>query len=102
MASSKPSASIEGLARSFLTFRVGSRLYALPADDVVEVVRTPQFARVPNAPQALAGLANLRGVVLPLVDLRTLLGLDEAPERGARTVLLRNVALVVDSVEALI
>ncbi len=41
----------------FLTFRLDQRLYALPAEDVVEVIRTPQVARVPQAPKALIGIA---------------------------------------------
>jgi purine-binding chemotaxis protein CheW len=102
MASPQPAASTESAARSFLTFRVGDRLYALPADDVAEVMHTPQFVRVPYAPKALIGLANLRGVVLPLVSLRGLVGLDEAPERSTRAVLLKGAALAVDSVEALV
>jgi purine-binding chemotaxis protein CheW len=87
----------------FLTFRTGGRLYALPAGEVAEIIRVPSVARVPQAPKALLGVANLRGAVLPLVSLRALLGL--ADEGGARAIVLDGgapVAIAVDAVEALV
>ena len=58
----------------FLTFRVGGQLYALRSEDVLEVIRMPAVARVPQSPPALLGIGNLRGAVLPVVGLRELLG----------------------------
>ena len=60
--------------RHFLTFRVSDRRYALPAEDIVEVIRLPPVARVPQAPKGLLGLTNLRGAVLPVASMRSLLG----------------------------
>lgn len=89
--------------RRFLTFRVEDRLYALPAEEVAEVIRMPALARVPHAPKGLLGIANLRGAVLPVAGLRGLLGRPEAP--AARALVLDSaapVALAVDAVEALV
>lgn len=89
--------------RRFLTFRVEDRLYALPAEEVMEVIRMPALARVPHAPKGLLGVANLRGAVLPVAGLRGLLGL---PQAAATRVLVLDgaapVALAVDAVEALV
>jgi len=41
---------------------------------VKEIIRVPQVVRVPLAPAALEGLANLRGKVLPIISLRRLFG----------------------------
>jgi purine-binding chemotaxis protein CheW len=60
--------------RSFLVFDVSDRLYALPAEEVAEVMRLPPVAKVPQAPAGLMGLANLRGRVTPVAGLRGLLG----------------------------
>jgi purine-binding chemotaxis protein CheW len=95
--------------RQFLTFRLDQRLYALPADEVAEVIRLPAVARVPQAPAGLMGLANLRGEVLPVASLRGLLG-DAAPRSAdksadTRAIVLGGgaaVALAVDRVEALV
>lgn len=90
----------------FLTFRVNRRLYALAADSVREVIRPPLAARVPQAPKALLGIANLRGTILPLVSLHKLLGLTEHTRQiGARAIVLDGAfptALEVDSVESLV
>jgi purine-binding chemotaxis protein CheW len=96
----------EGATHQFLTFRVGARLYALPAQDVAEVIRTPPVARLPQSPASLLGLANLRGEILPLASVGRLLGRG-AGEAGAsaRAIVLNGaapVALAVDSVEALL
>ncbi len=60
--------------------------YALPVGAVREIVRLPDVTRVPGLPAFVAGLANVRGRVLAVLDLRPLLQLD-AP-RGERLVIL--------------
>lgn len=92
--------------RRFLTFRVDERLYAVPAEEVAEVIRVPAAARVPQAPPALVGLANIRGSVLPLASLRSLLGRGESGvQPSSRAIVLEGaspVALLVDAVQALV
>ena len=92
--------------RRFLTFRVDQRLYALPADEIAEIIRLPAVARVPLSPRSLLGVANLRGSVLPLASLRALLGgAADGGAPDARAIVLGGaapVALAVDSVDALV
>lgn len=92
--------------RRFLTFRVDQRLYALPSEDVAEVIRLPAVARLPQSPRSLMGLANLRGSVLPVANLGRLLGHEErALGATSRAIVLRGespVALAVERVEALV
>lgn len=93
------------MSERFLTFRANGQLYALPAEQVSEVIRMPAVARVPQAPRGLLGLANLRGTVLPVASLRGLLGADEPAGATARAIVLDGaapVALAVDGVEALV
>ena len=47
-------------ARSFLTLFVQEEAFALPVEEIREVIRLPELATVPRAPASLAGLANLR------------------------------------------
>lgn len=90
----------------FLTFRVDERLYALPADQVAEVIHTPAVARIPQSPPCLLGLANLRGRVLPVATARGLLGKAERGSAASdRTIVLgggASAALAVDGVEGLV
>ncbi|MCJ2066195.1 chemotaxis protein CheW [Methylobacterium sp. J-088] len=65
--------------RQFVTFHVERETYAVPLAEVQEIIRLPEMVEVPLAPPALAGLANLRGSVLPVASLRRLFAL---PDRG--------------------
>ena len=95
-----------GAERRFLTFHIDERRYALPAEEISEVIRVPSAARLPHSPKSLLGLANLRGSVLPIASLRLLLGHDGAePQGSARAIVLGGaapVALAVDAVDALV
>lgn len=57
------------------TFRLGGALHGVAVERVQEVVRELPITRVPLAPPALRGLINLRGEIVPAIDLRTCLGL---------------------------
>jgi purine-binding chemotaxis protein CheW len=89
----------------FLTFHVGGQLYALRSEDVLEVIRMPVVARVPQGPPALLGIGNLRGAVLPIAGLRQLLGKSAAADSSsARAIVLdigAPIAVLVDAVAAL-
>jgi purine-binding chemotaxis protein CheW len=59
---------------------VAGAVYGIPIDDVVEVVARGRRAPVPGAPHGIVGVRNLRGAVLPLVDLAIALRLGPSPE----------------------
>ena len=101
----------EAASRRFLTFRLDGSLYALPSEHVLEVILVPAVARVPHSPTALLDVANLRGMILPLVDLRALLGSRGASAATAtkatatKAIVLdvgQQLALAVDSVDSLV
>lgn len=78
-------------AGKHLTFWLGREEYAIPVVDVREIVRMPEVTRVPNAPPHLLGVANLRGRILPIVDLRTKLGMRRAtPTEEARVIVVHS------------
>ncbi len=83
--------------------RLGGDRYALPMGSVAEVGRPPGLTRVPGLPSWVAGVANWRGRVLAVLDLRTLLSAAPAElDRKARLVVLAHggvrVGLLVESV----
>jgi chemotaxis signal transduction protein len=63
--------------------RVGSELYALPVAHVLEVGEIGNLTVAPGASRATLGVRNLRGELLPVFDLATVLGLprSESPQR---------------------
>jgi purine-binding chemotaxis protein CheW len=75
--------------RQFVTFHVERETYAVPLAEVQEIIRLPEMVDVPLAPASLAGLANLRGSVLPVASLRRLFSLaDRAHDDATRVVVV--------------
>jgi purine-binding chemotaxis protein CheW len=62
----------------FVLFQVKEGLYAVGAENVREIVILPKVVSLPNVPPEIRGVINLRGKVMPLIDLRTMLGLPSA------------------------
>jgi purine-binding chemotaxis protein CheW len=58
-----------------LVFTVGDRHCALAVEDVIEVVRMVAVTPLPEAPAWVAGVINMRGRIVPVIDLRTRLGM---------------------------
>lgn len=58
-----------------VTFYLDREEFGVPIERVREVVRVPDITRVPEAPPHIRGVVNLRGRILPVVELRTRLGL---------------------------
>jgi purine-binding chemotaxis protein CheW len=70
-------------ALRIVLFRVGTSLWAMPAAAVREVIGAVAPTRIPGAGQTVAGLVNLRGSLLTVVDVRRAVGLADpaaAPE----------------------
>jgi purine-binding chemotaxis protein CheW len=76
-----------------ISVTVRGSLYGLRLDEVQEVIGPRPVTRVFHAPLVLAGVASLRGEVLPIVELGVLLGGEPAePEKDARIVVVREPA----------
>lgn len=74
-----------------IAVRVGTGLYGLPVEHVQEVIAMRPVTRVFHAPTALAGVTNLRGEVLPVLELGVLLGGEpDAPTSEARIIVVRE------------
>ena len=64
---------------NFLLFEIHGQRYGIPLSDVKEVIRSVAIARIPGAPALLEGAINVRGLVIPVIDVRVRFGL---PEQG--------------------
>jgi purine-binding chemotaxis protein CheW len=65
--------------REILVFEIAGRRYGLPATEVRELVRAVAIVPLPMAPPGVEGVVNLRGRVVPVIDLRARLGLASRP-----------------------
>ena len=90
-----------------VTFRIGHELFGVPISMVQEIVRVPAIARIPQAPDFIEGVINLRGRVITVVDMHK--RLNQAPshaqgvwDRKSRILVIetagRLVGIIVDEV----
>lgn len=63
----------------FVGFHVGGEEFVIDILRVQEIIRTQQLTRVPNSPDCMEGVMNLRGKIIPVIALRKRLGLERAP-----------------------
>jgi purine-binding chemotaxis protein CheW len=83
-------------------FRIGRETFGLPISLVHEIVRPPEITNVPHAPEYVEGVMNLRGRIVPVIDLRRRFGGAAIANSRKNRVLVvdvesRAVGLIVDS-----
>ena len=98
-----PATAAPAMPSEFLTFRLGGEEYGIDILRVQEIRSYEAPTRIANAPAFVKGVVNLRGVIVPIVDMRLKLGCDTAEYREFTAVIVLNVrgrviGAVVDSV----
>ena len=74
-------------AGKYLTFQLGNEHYAIQVLRVREIVKVQHITAVPDTPPEVRGVINLRGKVIPVIDLRLKFGMPES-EYGHRTCII--------------
>ncbi len=92
-----------------LAFRLANEEYAFRIDEIDEIVRPQRITKIPNTRPSLLGITSLRGKIIPVVDLRRMFSLGEAPEgadRKQKILILKGpkgpVGALIDSVTGVI
>jgi purine-binding chemotaxis protein CheW len=96
-------AAADGDNQQFLVFSLGEEEYAIDILKVQEILGYENVTRIANAPDFIKGVTNLRGVIVPIVDLRIKFNLDKVEYDGQTVVIVVNVSdrivgIVVDGV----
>ncbi|HBT88714.1 MULTISPECIES: chemotaxis protein CheW [unclassified Desulfobacter] len=105
--------SVQGITQTsqYLTFKLDNEIYAMDITTVREVLDITQITKVPQMPDFMCGVINLRGSVVPVVDLRLKFGLEKAASvREACIVIIEIIlddeetvlGILVDSVQEVI
>lgn len=68
----------EAISRQYVTFGLGEELFGIEVTRAREILSLVSVTKVPQTPDYLLGVINLRGQVVPVVDLRIKLGMPEA------------------------
>ncbi len=74
----------------FVVFRLDEEEYAMPVEDVQVVINMTEITAVPNSPSFVAGLINLRGKVIPVIDLERRFGL----QRNNQSIELKHIVVI--------
>jgi purine-binding chemotaxis protein CheW len=78
-------------SRKYLTFHLGAEEYGIEVTKVREIMGLPEVTAVPHTPAHVRGVINLRGKVIPVIDLRRKLGLPDVPFTACTCVMVVQV-----------
>ena len=87
----------------FVGFQLAGQEYAFRIEQIQEIVILEQVTSIPQVPEYVEGVSNLRGTIIPIINLRKLFGIDAKPhDDDARTIVVnvgqRTMGCIVDSV----
>lgn len=88
----------------FLTFWTAGQIFGVPISDVVQIIGIQEITAIPDSPDYAKGVINLRGSIIPVIDVRIRFG-KEATEYGERTCIIVTqlekglIGFIVDSVD---
>jgi len=75
----------------FLCFRVSDEIYGINIMDLKEIIKPREVTEVPRAPLFISGILSLRGTIIPIIDMRSRLGLaSKEPTGKERIIVIRN------------
>ncbi len=98
-----PATTVGGVAVQFLTFTLGEEEYGVDIMMVREVKGWTETTRLPNSPEYVRGVLNLRGIIIPIFDLRArFTGTLTVPDAKNVVIILavgnRNIGILADTV----
>ena len=93
----------DNIENMYLTFAIGTETYGVPIAVVTEIVGMQRIMTVPDVPRYIKGVINLRGKVIPLMDVRLRFNLEERPYDDRTVIIVLDlssspVGLIVDRV----
>jgi twitching motility protein PilI len=91
---------------SGIGFRIGEHYFVSPMSEVTELLRVPAFTRLPNVKSWVLGVSNIRGRLIPIIDLNAFFSYESSEPIRTRRILVieqneQSDGLVVDGVEGM-
>lgn len=88
----------------YLSFFINNQRYGIPISLVIELIAMQKVAEVPEFPYYAKGIINLRGLIVPLIDVRLRIGYPEAPYTDKTCIIVAtcegiDIGLIVDEVD---
>lgn len=87
----------------YLTFRIGDEDYAIEIRSVTEIIGIQKITEIPNIPNYIKGVINLRGQIIPILSVRLRFGMPEIPFNDRTCIVVikirgNDIGIIVDSV----
>lgn len=94
---------LSGEVVQVVSFKLGGEEYGVDISQVQEIIRMVEITHVPRAPRFMEGVINLRGQLIPIIDLRTRFGMSRIEASKSTRIIVteigsKRVGIVVDSV----
>ncbi|PLX11437.1 MAG: chemotaxis protein CheW [Marinilabiliales bacterium] len=86
-------------SNSYLSFKVGDELFSAHVSKVLNILEMTKITKVPQAPDYMLGVINLRGTVLPVVDTRIKFGIQLTEFTAQTCIIVMDIDLEGDSVQ---
>jgi len=95
------------MGNQIVTFQLGKEIFGIDTNLIKEIIRYPKITEIPRAPKYLKGLANLRGIIIPVIDTRIKLDISDIEITPHTRVLILDIGktflgLIVDQVKGVI
>jgi purine-binding chemotaxis protein CheW len=84
---------------TFLSFKLGREVFAASANNVVNILELKPITKVPHAPEYLSGVINLRGQVLPVIDMRIKFGMTPIEPTVDTCIIVLNINIESEEVK---
>jgi purine-binding chemotaxis protein CheW len=78
---------------SFLTFKIGDELFGANVSKVLSILELTKITRIPRTPDFIRGVINLRGAVLPIIDIRLKFGLTQTEFTSNTCILVLDIEM---------
>ena len=91
------------MGKQCVVFSLGEEYYGIDIFQVREIIRIPTIVKLPQAPEFVEGVINLRGGVIPVLDLRRRFGMGKAEDEAGRCIVVvelgeQTLGVIVDGV----
>lgn len=95
------------MSKQLVVFGLADELYGLDIFDVREVIKDAPITKIPNAPEFVEGVVNLRGKIIPVIDLKKRFGIGRGEKSKDTRIIIVDISrkeagLIVDSVDEVI
>ena len=98
---------LRAMPGQYLTFKLKNQIYGVPISSVVEINQMSEITPIPDTPNYVKGVLNLRGKIIPVIDFRLKLNLEQTPYTKQTCIIVIEsrqgmIGMIVDAVREVI